>query len=52
MAQKSAILFTGLETPQELAWKLMDVQRQLDNRLSEIETKQAVHEDRLEELED
>jgi hypothetical protein len=52
MAQKSAILFTGFETPKEMAQKLLDVQRQLDNRISAIETKQAELEDRLEELED
>jgi len=49
---KSTIIFTGNESSRELATKLADFQRQVDNRLSALENKIADIEDRLSDIED
>ena len=49
---KSNINFTGNESPKEMAQKVIDMQRQFDNRLSALENKTADLEDRISDLED
>ena len=49
---KSTIIFTGTETPRELAQKIADMQRQHDNRLMFLEKEITDLENRVSELED
>jgi hypothetical protein len=49
---RSTIIVTGNESPREMAQKIADIQRQMDNRLSALENKTADHENRISELED
>jgi hypothetical protein len=49
---KSLILINGTESPKELTVKIMDIQRQLENRITAIEAALARIRDRLEDLED
>ena len=51
-AQKSSILITGNESPQEIAQRMMDIQRQLDNRITRLEKLQTETNNRLDQLED
>ena len=52
MQVKTILIFTGNESPREIASKLADFQRQVDNRISALENKNREMDDRLSELED
>lgn len=49
---RSTIIVHGNESPREMAQKIADIQRQIDNRLSALENKIADLEDRISDLED
>lgn len=49
---KSNIIFNASDSPGEMAYKLAEMQKQLDNRITALEKSQGETNKRLDQLED
>ena len=49
---RSILIFTGRESSQEMAQKMVEFQRSIENRLAALEKKEKELDDRLQDVED